>query len=42
MLERADDVPAALTVRGERDEVDHLVAEALRPQAACVLRHAAL
>jgi hypothetical protein len=42
MLERADDVPAALTVRGEPDEVDQLVAEALRPQAACVLRHAAL
>ena len=42
MLERADDVPAALTVRGEPDEVDRLVAEAQRPEAACVLRHAAL
>lgn len=42
MLERADDEPVALAVRGEPDEVDRLVAEALRPQAACVLRHAAL
>lgn len=42
MLEGADDVPAALTVHGEPDQVDRLVAEALRPQAACVLRRAAL
>lgn len=42
LLARADDVPPALTVRGERDPVERLVTAALRAQALGLERHAAL
>jgi hypothetical protein len=44
MLERVDDAPAALTVRGEPDAVELMVATALRLQAqsSAPQRHAAL
>lgn len=42
MLARADHVPAALTVRGERDPIERLVTAALQAQVQGLQRHARL
>lgn len=42
MLARTSDVPAALTVRGERDPVGQLVTAGLQAQSPGIQRHAGL